>query len=121
MIFSLYFYIGYIVILFNFINIVKMARLDCFVCAQNIPTCPSCKSDQFCYIIKRSCYQCSRALCASKKYQKHRIYCSSSKTPKCYCTNSKTCLITLKTRISCPKAECININSNIKYIEDRRP
>ena len=117
MIFS---YIGCVFILFNFINMEKITRLDCFVCTQNIPTCPSCKSDEFCYIIKRSCYQCSRALCASKKYQKHRINCSSAKSPTCYCAKSKTCLITLKTRISCPKAECINMNSNIKYIEDRR-
>lgn len=121
MIRSLYISTFCIIILFNFFNIIKAKQPDCFLCSQNIPTCPSCENDEFCFIIKRSCYQCSRAVCASKKYRNHRKRCSSRSKPKCSCAENETCLITLKTRISCPKAECIDIDSNIKYIKDYRP
>ena len=94
---------------------------DCFVCAENVPDCPSCDEGEMCYIVKRTCYQCSRAVCAKKSYQSKRKSCNSEKRPKCHCSSDKTCLITVRNRVSCSKAICIErIDHHTKYLKDHK-
>ena len=104
-------------------NFAKHKNPDCFFCSQNIPNCPTCEDDQFCFISKQSCYQCSRAFCANKRYFRAREICSSN-NPKCSCSCvfDETCLITTRTQISCPKANCIElIDPKIRFLKDYYP
>ena len=94
-------------------------NVDCFLCAQNVPSCPPCVEDEACYIIRRTCYQCSRAICAKESYERKRKSCKSKKRPKCDCSKNETCLITVRNRIACSKAICIDlIDDKVKYLED---
>ena len=101
---------------------IKSDPIDCFICAQNIPTCDSCQENEFCYVSKRSCYQCSRAVCANIKYKQNRKSCNSSRKPTCRCSQDKTCLITVRNRIACSTAVCIeSVGPTVKFLEDYIP
>lgn len=97
-------------------------RIDCFLCSQNIPECPQCDSNEFCYILKRSCYQCSRAICANVKYQQEKKDCGSKRAPSCRCSSDETCLITLRNQVQCRSAKCINlVDPDTKFLQDYYP
>jgi hypothetical protein len=106
--------------LLKFINASRShGHVDCFMCSQNIPTCYSCEENEFCYISKRSCYQCSRAICAKLVYKLKRKHCDSSKRHKCRCSDNQTCLLTVRNRVTCPKTVCIDlVGPNIKFLKD---
>lgn len=94
----------------------------CFMCSQNIPTCDSCEEDEFCYITKRSCYQCSRAICAKLIYKLKKKSCDSKKKHKCLCSEDETCLLTVRNRVTCQKTVCIDsVGPNIKFLKDFIP
>ena len=94
-------------------------KVDCFMCSQNMPVCPSCDEGEICYTTKRTCYQCSRAVCAKESYRHKKKHCKSKKKPKCLCPRDKTCLITVRNRISCSQAICIDlIDRNVNYLKD---
>ena len=98
------------------------SRVDCFMCSQNIPTCDSCNEDEYCYISKRSCYQCSRAICAKLVYRLKKKTCHLKKKPKCHCLDEKTCLLTVRNRVSCSKAVCIDsVGPNVRFLKDYIP
>lgn len=98
------------------------SSVDCFMCSQNIPTCRPCEEDEFCYITKRSCYQCSHAICAKLTYKLKRKQCDSKKKLKCRCSKDETCLLTVRNRVTCSKAICIDsVGSNIKFLKDYIP
>lgn len=122
-----YYQLTFIVLLlcqfcFKIVNLSGINQVDCLICAQKIPDCPSCDEDESCFIIKRTCYQCSRAVCGKKKYRRNRKSCKSKKKPKCHCSSDQTCLITVRNQISCPKAKCIDlIDPSVRYLEDYIP
>lgn len=95
------------------------SSVDCFICSQHIPTCGSCEEDEFCYITKRSCYRCSRAICAKLTYKLKRKQCDLRKKLKCRCSKDETCLLTVRNRVTCSKAVCIDsVGPNIKFLKD---
>ncbi len=104
---------------FKAVQMSNTSRVDCLICSQNIPDCPRCDEDEFCFIVRRTCYQCSRAGCAKIKYRRRRKSCKSKKHPKCQCSNDETCLITVRNQVTCPKAKCIAlVDPPVRYLED---
>ena len=92
---------------------------DCFMCPQNIPTCHSCGADEFCYITRRSCYQCSQAICAKSEFREKWKPCNPHKKHVCHCSNYETCLLTVRNRVNCPKTICIDlVGPKIKFLKD---
>lgn len=116
-----YFYCA--ILLFKFANSSindKFDSVDCLLCAQGIPVCPECDDGETCFIIKQSCYQCSRAVCAKIKYKFKKKKCKSRNIPVCDCTTDETCIITLRNRIQCSSTICIGglVDADIPYLID---
>ena len=64
----------------------------------------------------------SRAVCANIKYKQNRKSCNSSRKPTCRCSQDKTCLITVRNRIACSTAVCIeSVGPTVKFLEDYIP
>lgn len=126
-VFNFYSSIFIIIYLLKFLKFIHAldddeTRVDCFMCSQNIPTCDSCDEGEYCYISKRSCYQCSRAICSKLAYRLKRKHCNLKKIHKCRCSDDETCLLTVRNRVTCSKTICIDlVGPNVKFLKDYIP